>query len=85
MLGHLDRTALLNSFSCTCILGILLLRLASMMAAATTVKTTAPVPMTTGLPKRAMAVVRGELFLLLGCFQGLDRRLAAFPRRTLRC
>ena len=43
MLGHLDNTALLNSFSCTCTLGILLLRLASIMAVATAVKTMTPV------------------------------------------
>ncbi len=81
MLGHLDRIALLNSFSCTWTLGILLLRLASMMAVATAVRTIALVPRTTGLVKRAMAAVQGGLLLLLGCLSGLGRHLAASPRK----
>ncbi len=85
MLGHLDNTALLNSFSCTCTLGILLLRLASMMAVATAVKTMTPVPRTMGLLNRAMAAVQGGLLLLLTCLLGLGRHLTAFPRNGFRC
>ena len=85
MLGHRDRTALLKSFSCVCTLGILLLRLASITAVATAVKTIAVVPRTTGLVKRAMAVVWDDLLLLLTCLLGLSRHLAAFPRNGFRC
>ena len=83
MLVHLDRTALLNSSSCTWILGSLLLRLASTMAVATAVKITAPVPMTMGLLKRAMTAVQGRLLLLLVCLLGLGRQLAALPKNAL--
>ena len=83
MLVHLDRTALLNSSSCTWILGSLLLRLASTMAVATAVKSTAPVPMTMGLLKRAMTAVQGRLLLLLVCLLGLGRQLAALPKSAL--
>lgn len=85
MLGHLDRTALLNSLSCIFTFGNLLLRLASMMAAATAVRTTAPVPMTTGLFRKAMTAVQGRLLLLLDCLLGLGRHLGTFPKNALRC
>ena len=85
MLVHLDRTALLNSSSCTCTLGVLLLRLASRMAVATAVKTIAPAPMTMGLLKRAMTAVLEGLLLLLVCLLGLGRHVDALPRSALCC
>jgi hypothetical protein len=71
MVGHLDRTARLNSLSCILTRGSLLLRLASMMAAATVVSTTAPVPITTGLPRRVIAAVQGSLLRLFARLLGL--------------
>ena len=71
MVGHLDRTARLNSFSCIFTRGSLLLRLASMMTAATVVSTTAPVPIMTGLPRRVIAAVQGSLLRLFVRLLGL--------------
>lgn len=71
IVGHLDRTARLNSLSCIFTRGSLLLRLASMMAAATVVSTTAPVPIMTGLPRRVIAAVQGSLLRLFARLLGL--------------
>lgn len=87
MVGHLDRTALLNSLSCIFTLGSLLLRLASMMAAATAVSTTAPVPMTTELPRRAIAAAQCGLLLLMFCLARCGEQLTRAgvpPRKLLR-
>ena len=71
MVGHLDRTARLNSLKCIFTRGSLLLRLASMMAAATVVSTTAPVPIMTGLPRRVIAAVQGSLLRFFARLLGL--------------
>ena len=75
MLGQRDITVLLNSLSCILTFGSRLQRLASKMAAATAVSTTAPVPTTTGLPSRVIAAVQGCLLLLLCRLPGLTQRL----------